>query len=75
MVVKGNFTSRRVLNKKFKVCLGWDGMEVPPPVMVVSFKRLRDEGLHIFEGMVEYCTKDNKEEYFEFVHHNVLANA
>lgn len=69
MVVKGNFTSRRVLNKKFKVCLGWDGMEVPPPVMVVSFKRLRDEGL------VEYCMKDNGEEHFEFVHHNVLANA
>ena len=42
MIVKGIFTSLPGLNKKIKVCLGWDGS--PPTGHVVSFKRLRDEG-------------------------------
>lgn len=28
----------------------------------------------IFLGMMGYCVKDNGEEHFEFVHHNVLAD-
>ena len=39
MVMKGN---PPVLNKKIKVCLGWD----VTVGHVVSGKRLRDEGLH-----------------------------
>ena len=49
-------------------------MELLPSIIVISFKRLRDEGLYTFKGMVEYCVKDNGEEHFEFVHHNVSAN-
>ena len=35
---------------------------------VLSYKRLRDESLHTFLGMVGYCMKDNGVEHFEFVH-------
>ena len=59
------------VNKEIKVCLGWD--ESPPSGHVVSWKNLRDEGLHMFQGMIGYYLKDNMEEHFEFVHHNVLA--
>ena len=71
MMVKGNFTSLLVLNKKTKVCLGWDAS----PLMgrVVSCKKLTDEGLQILKAMIEYYMKDNGEEHFEFVHHNVLV--
>ena len=41
MVVKGNFSGVLMLNKKNKVCLGWD--ESPPTSHVVSCKRLRDD--------------------------------
>lgn len=67
MMMKGNFTSLAVLNKKIKVCLGWH--ENPPTGHV------RDEGLHTFLGMVGYCMKDNGEDHFEFVHHNVSFDA
>ena len=40
---------------------------------VVSCKKLRDEGLHKFQGMIGYYMKDNREKHFEFVHRNVLA--
>ena len=40
---------------------------------VVSCKRLRDEGLHTFLGIVEYYMTDNGEKHFEFVHHNVFC--
>ena len=66
MRVKGILTNELVLNKKLKVCLGW--YENPPTCHV------RDEGLHNFLGMVGYCWKDNREEQFEFVHHNVLSD-
>jgi hypothetical protein len=39
----------------------------------MSCKRLRDEGLHTFLGMVGYCMKDNGEEHFECVHHSISA--
>ena len=41
MVVKGNFNTLPVLNKKIKICLGWD---VSPPMGHVVFcKKLRYE--------------------------------
>ena len=48
-------------------------MSPPNECHVVSCKRLRDESLHTFRGMVGYWMKDNKEEHLEFVHHNVSA--
>lgn len=66
MVTKGNYTSLLVLNKKTKVCFGWD--ESHATSHVVSCKCLRNEGLHTFLGMVGYCMKDNGEECLEFVH-------
>ena len=51
------------------MCLGWDVS--PLTGYVVSCKKLRDEGLHTFKGMVGYCMKDNGEKHFEFVHHNL----
>ena len=69
--VKDNFTSLLVLNKKIKVCLGWD--ESSPMDHVVSCKKLRCESLHTFKGMIRYCMKDNGEQHFEIVHHNVSA--
>jgi hypothetical protein len=74
MVMKGNFSSRILLirrRKKTKVCLGWDVN--PLTCHVVSCKKLRDEGLHIFKGMMGYCTEDKWKEQFEFVHHNLFA--
>lgn len=71
-MAKGNFNSLPMLNKKIKVCLGWD---VSPPMgHVVSCKKLKDEGLHTFKGMIGYSMKNNEEMHFEFVHHNVSAN-
>lgn len=70
MVVKWKFyksSNIRIRKSKFV----WDGMRVCPWGSVVSCKKLRDEGLHALKGMIGYCTKDNGEEYFEFVHHNV----
>ena len=40
---------------------------------MVSCKKLRDEGLQTFKGMIGYCMKDSGEEHFKFVHHKVLA--
>ena len=57
LMVKRNFTSVLVLNEKIKVYLGWD--ESPPTCHV--YKKLRDEGLHTFKGMMGYCMKDNGE--------------
>lgn len=62
MVVKGNFSSLPVLNRRIEVCLRYD--ECPLMCHVVSCKRLRDEGLHTLSGMVGYYTKDNGEEHF-----------
>lgn len=72
MVVKGNFSSFHMLNKKIKVALGWH--ENPPIGHVVSCKKVRDEGLHTFLDMIGYCMKDNGKDRFEFVHHNVLGD-
>ena len=41
MIVKGNFRGLPMLNKKIKVCLGWD--ESPPTSHVVSCKRIKDD--------------------------------
>lgn len=68
-MVKGIFNSPPVFNKKIKVCLRWH--ENPPTFYVVSCKKLRDEGLHTFLGMVGYCMKENGEEHFEFMRHCV----
>lgn len=38
---------------------------------IVSCKKLRDEGLHTFGGMIGYCIKDNGEDHFEFLHYNM----
>ena len=62
MVFKGNFSGLSVLNKKMKVCLGQD--EDLPTNHVILCKRLTDEGLHTFKGMVEYCMKDNGRSIF-----------
>lgn len=72
MVVKGNLISFAVLNKKTKAGLGWDLS--PLTSHTIHCKKLRDEGLHPLLGVVEYCMKDNGEEHFEFVHHNVLVS-
>lgn len=72
VIVKGNFSSLPVLYKKIKGVLGM-GCESTPACHVVSCERLRDEGLHIFLGMVGYSMKNNMEEHFEFVHCNVYA--
>jgi hypothetical protein len=52
-----------VVNKKIKVCLGWDVNLVMG--QGISCNKLRDKGLHTFLSMVRYCMKDNGEEYFE----------
>lgn len=54
-----------VLNKQINICLGWDGS--PSTYHDLSGKKLRDEILHTFKGMVGYCMKDNGEEHFKFV--------
>ena len=56
---------------KVQVCLGWD--ESHPTDHVVSCRKLKDEGLHTYRGMLGYCMKDNGEVHFEVVYHNVLA--
>ena len=60
------------MNKQIKICLRWD--ESPLTGHVVSCKRLRDEGLHTFKGMVGYYMKDNGKEHFEIVNHNVSSD-
>lgn len=40
---------------------------------IVLCKKLKDEGLHSMKGIFGYCSKDNGEDHFEFVHHNVFA--
>ena len=50
MVVKDNFSSLPMWNKKIMICLGWD--ESPPTGHVVLCKRLRGEGLHTFKGIL-----------------------
>lgn len=70
MMVKRNFISLPVFNKKIKACLGWD--ESPPMDHVVSCKTLRNEGLHIFKDIIGYYMKDNGEKHFEFVHVSVV---
>ena len=57
MVVEDNFFSLPMLNKNMRVCLGLD--ESPLTRHVVSCKKLRDEGLHTFKGMIGYCMHDN----------------
>jgi hypothetical protein len=50
--MEGNFNSLLVLNRKIKVCMGWD---VSPPMgHVVSCKKLRDKGLNTFKGIIGY---------------------
>ena len=39
--------------------------------MLFLCKKLRDEGLHIFKGMMGYCMKDIGKEHLKFIHHNV----
>lgn len=58
MVVKGNFSSLHILNKKIEVVVGWH--ENSPVGHVVSCKKMRDEGWHTFLDMVGYCMKDNE---------------
>ena len=53
---QGEFNNPHVLNKKMKVCLRWH--ENLATKYVVPRKKLRDEGLHTFLGMVGYCMKE-----------------
>lgn len=46
----------------------------PPTDHVVLCKKLKDECLHTFKGMVGYCMKNNEEQHFEFIHHNIFAD-
>lgn len=72
MMLNNILSSLFVLKKKIKVALGW---QVDPSMgHIVSCKKLRDEGLHTFLGMVGYCVKDNGQDQFEFVHHNMSAD-
>lgn len=52
--------------------MGWD--ESPPTNHVGSCKRLKDEGLCTFKGMVGYFMQDKGEEHFKIVNHNVSTN-
>ena len=61
------FSSLPVLNKKIKVCLGWDAS--PPMDHAVPWKKLRDEGFAFV-----YCMKDSGEAHFKFVHHNISTD-
>lgn len=54
MVVKGNLSGLPVLNKKIKICLGWDEKIIKLFGHVVSCKTLQDEKLHTFLRMVGY---------------------
>lgn len=72
IVVKSNFNSLHVLNKKIKMTLEWD--QTLPTGHIVSYKKLRDEGLHTFLGMVGDYMKDYGKDHFEFVHHNVSTH-
>lgn len=49
MVVKGNFSRLPMLNKKIKMCMGWDSST--PTGHVLLCKKLRDEGLHMFKSI------------------------
>lgn len=69
MIVKGNSNSFLVFNKENKFDLGWDAN--PIVGHIISCTMLRDEELHTFWGMVGYCMKDNGENHFQFVHHDV----
>lgn len=68
-MVKGDFSTLPLLNKKIKFGLCWDVN--PHTSHVMSCKKLRDEGLPTFLGMVGCCMKDNGEEHIEFVDQNV----
>lgn len=69
---EGEFSCLPILHKKMKVCLSWDVS--PRTGHVVFCKKLRDEDLHSFKGMIGYCVKGNGEEHYECVHDNVSAN-
>ena len=71
MVVKRNFGSLSVLNKKIKICLGWDVN--PLRVKLFHARNSKMRILHTLKGMVGYCIKDNGKEHFKFIHHNVFA--
>ena len=72
MIVKGNFSGLLVLNKKVE---GLFGIRCESSNgHVVSCKKLMNEDLHTFKGMIGYYMKDNGEDHFEFVHHNVWAD-
>lgn len=69
-MLKGNINNSFVLNK-IEVALGWDAN--PSTCHVVSCK-LRDEGLHIFLGVVGFCMKDNGEDPFKSIYVNVFVD-
>jgi hypothetical protein len=68
-VLKADFNSLPMLNKKIKICLCWDVNSMTGHLVLP--KKLRDEGLAAFLGMVGYCMKDNREEHIGFVDQNV----
>ena len=71
-MLKGIFSSLHVLNKKIKVALGWH--VDPPTCYVVSCKKLRDESLHTFWGIVGYSTMGHVQDRFEYLNHNVYVD-
>jgi hypothetical protein len=56
MAVKGDLSGLLVLNNTIKVALGWAAN--PPTCHEASCKKLRDESLHNFLGLVGYCMMD-----------------
>lgn len=54
------------------MALGWD--RNPPTGHVNVCKKLRVKGVHMFLLLVGYCMKDNEEDHFEVVHHEMSLN-
>lgn len=69
MVVKGNFNSLPMLNKKSRLL--WGGMQIHAWGTLKFIRNYKMRDYISFLGRMGYCVKDNGEEHFEFVHHNV----
>ena len=70
MVVEGNFSSLPVLNQNMQSFI-WGEMRILQWVMWFLARGGKDEGLHTFLGMAWCWMKDNREEQFEVVEHDM----
>jgi len=71
MVCQMMASSATVVSKRIKTHLGWDKPGAAPMGHHILTKTLRNTGLHTFIGMLGYCIKDQGEDHFDCVHHNV----